>query len=807
MPGEVVTWSVMGGGGAVSAPSSTTDADGRASVTWTLGATPGTNALRASYPSLPSVDFTAEAQVGPPATLEVTPAAAELEPGDTLRLTGSALDAFGNVVAAPAIDWTSAAPARATVSSSGLVTAREAGEVAVRATVGSVEAQSTIIVAASPPPPPTEPATVSATGGTGQSGIVGAALSERLEVRLLDAGGAAVPGYEVEWRAEGASGTLSPNRSLSDAEGRAWVTWTLGEDAGPQTVRAEVPGLPAVVFEAVAAPGPAASLAVAPEALTLTEGESGQLNLSAADAFGNPVAPPAPVWSSVSSAVATVSSNGVVSAVASGATTVRAEASGLAATASITVVDRPVTPAALTTTAGTGQTGTVAEALGTPLEVRLVDTEGAPIPGRDVAWTVVGGAGGVSAGSTTTDGDGRTAVSWTLGTETGTQRVRATFPGLPPVDFTATATAGPLASIALTPASATLEPGQSVTLSASGADAFGNAVPSLSLAWSSDAPAVATVSGSGQVTAVSDGSATIEAEMDGVRGTAEVTVTSPPPPPPPPPSGRTVFFTEDFENDAFGSRGWYDNLSVTTTGAEAFGGSRSLEARFNAGSATPTWGGTIRRDLPETESLYLSYRVKYSANWVGSGVGYHPHDFYFLTNRDGRWIGPSTSHLTTYVETVYEGGGIRPVVGLRDNLNINTANIGVDLTGVTEDRAVAGCNGNTDGYATGCWSNGGGNWANEKFFQSSAAIGRDAWHHVEVYFEMNSIVGGIGQPDGVIRYWLDGALVLERTGVLFRTGANASMRYDQILFGPFIGVGSPVTQTMWIDDLEVADRR
>lgn len=44
----VVTWTVLTGGGTVSAPTSLTDANGNASVTWTLGPVPGANSLRAS---------------------------------------------------------------------------------------------------------------------------------------------------------------------------------------------------------------------------------------------------------------------------------------------------------------------------------------------------------------------------------------------------------------------------------------------------------------------------------------------------------------------------------------------------------------------------------------------------------------------------------------------------------------------------------------------------------------------------------------------------------------------------------------
>jgi len=276
----------------------------------------------------------------------------------------------------------------------------------------------------------------------------------------------------------------------------------------------------------------------------------------------------------------------------------------------------------------------------------------------------------------------------------------------------------------------------------------------------------------------------------------------------PDPPGRVVYFDEAFENTDFASRGWYDNTGMAVTTDEAHAGSSSLLVRFKAGATVPTWGNAARMEIPETESLYVRYWVKYSENWVGSERAYHPHEFYLLTNRDGRWTGPSTTYLTTYIETSAQGGAIRPRLILGDRRSIDTGNIGTDLTGITENRAVAGCNGDTDGHPTGCWNAGGGNWGNEKLFLGgSADITRGSWHLVEVFFEMNSISGGIGQTDGTLRYWLDGALVIDHSDVLFRTGANADMKFKQFMIAPYISDGSPVNQTMWVDDLQVANQR
>ena len=62
-------------------------------------------------------------------------------------------------------------------------------------------------------------------------------------------------------------------------------------------------------------------------------------------------------------------------------------------------------------------------------------------------------------------------------------------------------------------------------------------------------------------------------------------------------------------------------------------------------------------------------------------------------------------------------------------------------------------------------------------------------------------------PDGKIRYWYDGQILISSDNILFRTGAHPDMKFNQLLYGPYIGVGSPVDQTWWIDDLTIADGR
>jgi ricin-type beta-trefoil lectin protein/Big-like domain-containing protein len=85
----------------------------------------------------------------------------------------------------------------------------------------------------------------------------------------------------------------------------------------------------------------------------------------------------------------------------------------------------------------------------------------------------------------------------------------------------------PVAAVAVSPASASLTVGGTQQLSATPKDASGNALTGRAVTWASSAPAVASVSGAGLVTAVAAGTATITATSEGISGTASVAVSPP----------------------------------------------------------------------------------------------------------------------------------------------------------------------------------------------------------------------------------------------------------------------------------------
>ncbi len=281
---------------------------------------------------------------------------------------------------------------------------------------------------------------------------------------------------------------------------------------------------------------------------------------------------------------------------------------------------------------------------------------------------------------------------------------------------------------------------------------------------------------------------------------------------PPLPKPPSVGFQENFDDANLAARGWYDNTHILIDSTEHMGtAGASAEFHFLQGAKLPTSGGPSRHAFSASDSVYLSYYVKYSANWVGSGHLFHPHEFYFLSSVDGAWDGLSENWMTLYVEHNYQNGGI-PRMAMQDNKAINTTYgaLPIDLVGVTENRSTGGCNGMAEtNMSWECFAF--APWYNDKrlngpvVFQPNVGPGyKGNWNHVEAYFQLNSIVNGIGQADGVMQYWFNGTLILDRHDILFRTGARASLQLNQFVIAPYIGDGSPVGQTMWVDNITVA---
>jgi uncharacterized protein YjdB len=426
------------------------------------------------------------------------------------------------------------------------------------------------------------------------------------------------------------------------------------------------------------------------------------------------------------------------------------------------------------------------------------------LTGRVVTWSSSNSAVSTvsSSGRVTAIAAGNATITASSETKTGTAAITVSAPAPAPV-----------ATVSVSPASSSPIVGATVQLSATMRDAGNNVLTGRVVTWASANTSIASVNSTGLVSAVGAGSTTITATSETKIGTATENVQAPPPPPPP---GGTLLFEEDFENASIASRGWYDNTSVQLSTTEHIAGSvSSAQYHFLAGATIPTTGGSQRHKFTPSNSFYLSYYVKYSTNWVGSGNVDHPHEFYTLSTLDGDWDGPSNNFLDVYVEHNYQNGG-RPRIEIQDNKSVNFSYGAVpnNLIAVTENRSAGGCNGvvETNLYSE-CFDFG-TYWYNDKQitgpveFQPNPGPGyKNNWNFVEAYFQLNTIVNGIGQANGVVQYWFNGALVIDRHDILFRTGAHPTLQFNQFLIAPYIGVGSPVDQSMWIDNLRIATAR
>jgi uncharacterized protein YjdB len=432
------------------------------------------------------------------------------------------------------------------------------------------------------------------------------------------------------------------------------------------------------------------------------------------------------------------------------------------------------------------------------------DSSNDVVTGRVITWSSSNAAiSKVStSGLVTAVAAGSATITATSETKTGTAVITVSAPAPAPV-----------ATISVSPASSALLVGATVQLSATTRDANNNVLTGRVVTWASANPGIASVSSTGLVTGVGAGSTTITATSETKTGTATENVQAAPPPPPP---GGTLLFQEDFENTSMSSRGWYDNTSVLLSTTEHIAGSvSSAQYRFLAGASTPTTGGAQRHKFTPSNSFYLSYYVKYSTNWVGSTKAYHPHEFYTLSNLDGDYDGPSQSFLDVYVEQNYLNGG-RPRLAVQDNKSVNYSYGALphNLVGVTENRSTGGCNGMAETNMFSECYNAGTYWYNDKqitgpvVFQPNPGAGyKNNWNFVEAYFQLNTIVNGIGQANGVMQYWFNGALIIDRHDILYRTGAHPTLQFSQFMIAPYIGDGSPVDQSMWVDNLRVATAR
>jgi len=278
---------------------------------------------------------------------------------------------------------------------------------------------------------------------------------------------------------------------------------------------------------------------------------------------------------------------------------------------------------------------------------------------------------------------------------------------------------------------------------------------------------------------------------------------------------RKTVLEELFNDDDFSVRGWIDGYMNNIIEDEERGPVGMWA--WNEGDKTPKNFSSMRKDLGrDYEKLFIKYYVKYDDDWIGSQKNYHPHLIAIRSNYDffilGEYGGGANAYLTVYFDSWVnpKNNKIHPWFQLQDSRNINY-DYGMppqNIADKTEYRSVGGCNGCLNGQDCGtndtCFNISNNYWysAREWVIEDIYYL-RDKWIKEEYYIEMNSIKNGKGIPDGILKIWHDDKLIFKSANMLFRTGKYPDMSFRQIGFFPYIGDGSPVHQSMFIDNLKI----
>jgi hypothetical protein len=438
-------------------------------------------------------------------TLVVAPNPATVAAGQTVQFTASGTDFTGASVVpnAGAVVWSVANGGGTINPTTGLFTAVTTPGTytnTIVATCRGISASATVIVTPGPLATITvTPSPTLAIGAQQQFTAVG-----------KDAFGNTVA-FTPVWTATNPPGTINSSTGLFTAGN------TLGVFANSVTATSgTISGKATVTVIA----GPVATITVTPNPATMQIGAQQQFTAVGTDAGGN-VVPITPVWTTTNPPGTINSSTGLFTAgntTGTFANAVTATAGGKSGSATVVVTAGPVATITVTPNPATMATGAQQQftAVGT-------DAGGNVVPITPV-WTATNPPGTINsstglftAGNTT--GTFANAVTATAGGKSGSATVIVT--------------AGPVATIVVTPNPATLAPGDQQQFTAVGKDASGNVVP-ITPVWTTTNPPGTINSSTGVFTA---GTTTgtfadaVTATSGGKSGTATVIISAPIPPP------------------------------------------------------------------------------------------------------------------------------------------------------------------------------------------------------------------------------------------------------------------------------------
>ena len=459
--GVSVTFTVTAGDGILQPEIALTNADGRTESTLTLGDNPGTNMVTVSVEGISQTAvFNAKAALPPPMPTILS----IVSGGDQSGLTGEALtnpfvvevrDQYDGTMQGVTVTYSvnegggSLNVTTATTDANGLAQSTltlgsDPGTNSVEVSVEGIS-RTEVFDAEAVLPLPT-PTHLSIVSGGDQSGLTGETLANSFVVEVRDQYDAPTEGVTVTFAVSVGGGSLSSEMEMTDANGNAASTLSLGSDPGTNTVTVSVEGISrTVVFNAEASLPPPT-----PTVLLIVSGnnQSGSTGEMLAEAFIVEVRDQYDAPSEgVTVSFAVVAGDGMLSA-----TTATTNANGQAensltlgphpgtntVTVSVTKIQEQQTfsaegiriPLAFWIITGFDQKGVIGEALAKPLVVEVRDRSGEPLPSVQVIFSVSSGGGTLSVTTATTDNNGRAESILTLGPNLGTNTVTVSVTGI-----------------------------------------------------------------------------------------------------------------------------------------------------------------------------------------------------------------------------------------------------------------------------------------------------------------------------------------------------------------------------------------
>lgn len=603
----------------------------------------------------------------PVSTVTMTPAVSNLYVFETVQLTATLRDSLGQLLSGRVVEYSSSAPAVATVSATGLVRLVGVGSATITA---RSEGKSTTV---------TVSGRLRVTSVPIVPGVANMLIGQTLTLTATptDSTATALTGRGVAW--------LSSNSSVASVSGTGVLT---AVSAGVATITASSEGASNSITVTVV-PVPVASVTATPTTKSLFVTQTVQVTATTLDSIGGTLSGRTLTWSSNVPLVATVSATGLVTALSPGTAIITVSAEGKSATSTVTVSLVPVVSVTL-------NTPRTALLLGEEMNIEGIprDSIAGALTGRTVTWTSSNPAVanvGATTGFVTTVAVGSATITATCEGKTAS--------------VTLTVSPVPVRSVLVVPASPLLLTGSTLTLAATPRDSINRAMLDRTVTWTSENPTIATVSSTGVVTAVTSGIATIRATSEGVVGTAAVSVVNALYPNEPP--GLVKISERTF--DALLEDGWqtafHANLSIIS---DIFGpksgpgaGKVVYPAGFVGGNE-PINDFKLLDVVTPSETLYVSFWIKFSPNFnghPGSGVNKIFHIFIAGVNRvfldaDGRGT-TSSFEPRINLQQINSDGGFR---NLTPNL-VPTARMNRDQWYRWEFVLVTNTAGNADGSA------------------------------------------------------------------------------------------------------------